>query len=143
MKRILCLVLALCLCLTLLCGCGSRYRYGVNAVQVLVSQDYYLAFRNNDPLYFYVTAALSVLAAEGRVDALATKWLGSPALNYAGQADALEKLQPPEPQDLIICLDINAFPLSYVSNGEFWGLDVELALAVCDKLGWKLKMQPI
>ena len=143
MKRLICLLLALCLVFSL-CACGgSRFRYGINTVQVLVQQEYSLAFRNNDPLYFYVTAALSVLAAEGRVDQLATKWLGSPALNYAKQADALEKLVPPEPQDLIIGLDVNAFPFSYLSNGEYWGLDVELALAVCEKLGWTLKMQPI
>ena len=141
MKRLICILLILCLALSL-CACG-KVRYGVNAVEVLVEQDYYLAFRNNDPLYFYVTAALSVLAAEGRVDALAIKWLGSPALNYAKQADALEKLIPPEPQDLIIGIDINAFPFSYLSNGEPWGLDVELAMAVCEKLGWTLKMQPI
>ena len=143
MKRLICLLLTLCLVFSL-CACGgSRFRYGINTVQILVQQDYSLAFRNNDPLYFYVTAALSVLAAEGRVDQLATKWLGSPALNYAKQADALEKLVPPEPQDLIIGLDVNAFPFSYLSNGEYWGLDVELALAVCEKLGWTLKMQPI
>ena len=143
MKRFLCILLVLCLLLPL-AGCGrSRFRYGINTVEVLVSQDYSLAFRNNDPLYFYVTAALSVLAAEGRVDQLATKWLGSPALNYAKQADALELLVPPEPQDLIIGLDINSFPFSYLSNGEYWGLDVELAMAVCEKLGWTLKMQPI
>ena len=141
MKKWICLLLALCLVLSL-CGCG-RMRYGINIVEVLVEQDYSLAFRNNDPLYFYVTAALSVLAAEGRTDALAIKWLGSPALNYSKQADALDKLQPPEPQDLIIGLDINAFPFSYLSNGEYWGLDVELAMAVCEKLGWNLKMQPI
>ena len=142
-KRILCLLLALCLTLSL-CGCGkSRFRYGVNTIEVLIEQDYSLAFRNNDPLYFYVTAALSVLAAEGRVDALSAKWLGSNALNYAKQADALEKLVPPEPQDLIIGLDINSFPFAYLSNGEYWGLDVELAMAVCEKLGWTLKIQPI
>ncbi len=141
MKRFISFLLAAALCLTL-CGCG-RARYGINTVEILVEQDYSLAFRNNDPLYFYVTAALSVLAAEGRVDALANKWLGSPALSYAGQADALEKLQPPEPQTLIIGLDVNSFPFSYLSNGEYWGLDVELAMAVCEKLGWTLKMQPI
>ena len=108
-KRLLALLLVLCLTMPL-CACGRKFGYGVNAVEVLVSQDYALAFRNNDPLYFYVTAALSVLAAEGQVDALAVKWLGSPALNFAKQADALEKLQPPEPQDLIIGLDINSFP---------------------------------
>ena len=38
---------------------------------------------------------------------------------------------------------MNSFPFSYLSNGEFWGLDVELAMAVCEKLGWTLKMQSI
>ena len=143
MKRFLCILLVLCMLLPL-GGCGrSKFRYGIDTVQVLVQQDYSLAFRNNDPLYFYVTAALSVLAAEGRVDQLAVKWLGSAALNYSKQADALEKLVPPEPQDLIIGLDVNSFPFSYLSNGEYWGLDVELAMAVCEKLGWTLKMQPI
>ena len=142
MKRLIGFLLALCLLLTL-CGCGGKFRYGISTVEVLVEQDYSLAFRNNDPLYFYVMAALSVLAAEGRVDALAIKWLGSPALRFAKDAEALEKLQPPEPQDLIIGLDINSFPFSYLSNGEYWGLDVELALEVGDKLGWTLKMQPI
>ena len=143
MRKLVCILLVLCLLLPL-CGCGrSRFRYGINVVEVLVEHDYSLAFRNNDPLYFYVTAALSVLAAEGRVDALSTRWLGKTALNYAKQADALEKLVPPEPQDLIVGMDINSFPFSYLSNGEFWGLDVELAMAVCEKLGWNLKMQAI
>ena len=137
----ICALLALCVMLGA-AGCGG-FKYGVNEVQVLVEQDYSLAFRNNDPLYFYVTAALSVLAAQGKVDELAIKWLGSAALNFPKQADALEKLQPPEERDLIIGLDINSFPMSYVTNGEFWGLDVELAIAVCDLLGWNLKMQQI
>ena len=141
MKKSICLLLAVCLMATA-CGCGG-FSYGVNTIQVLQEQDYSLAFRNNDPVYFYVTAALSVLAAQGQVDALASKWLGSPCLNFAKQADALEKLQPPEPQDLIIGIDINSFPMAYVSNGDYWGLDVELAMAVCALLGWNLKMQPI
>ena len=141
MKKSICLLLAVCLMATV-CGCGG-FSYGVNTIQVLQEQDYSLAFRNNDPVYFYVTAALSVLAAQGQVDALASKWLGSPCLNFAKQADALEKLQPPEPQDLIIGIDINSFPMAYVSNGDYWGLDVELAMAVCALLGWNLKMQPI
>lgn len=143
MKKVICILLVLCILLPL-CACGGNSRsYGVNVVQTLVEQDYSLAFRNNDPLYFYVTAALSVLAAQGRVDALATKWLGGPVLNFPAQADALEKLRPPEPQDLIIGVDINAFPMAYISNGEYWGLDVELAIAVCELLGWTLKIQTI
>ena len=120
MKKIIAFLLVLCMVLAM-CACGSP-GYGVNVVQTLVEQEYSLAFRVNDPLYFYVTAALSVLAAQGRVDALAIKWLGSPALNFEKQADALEVLQPPEPQDLIVGVDINSFPMAYVSNGEYWGL---------------------
>ena len=143
MKRFICFLLVLCMVLSM-CACGGSGRgYGVNVVQTLVEQDYSLAFRNNDPLYFYVTAAISVLAAQGKVDALAIKWLGSPALNFAKQADALDLLQPPEPQNLIIGIDINSFPMAYVSNGEYWGLDVELAMATCELLGWTLKIQPI
>ena len=62
----ICVLLALCVMLGA-AGCGG-FKYGVNEVQVLVEQDYSLAFRNDDPLYFYVTAALSVLAAQGKVD---------------------------------------------------------------------------
>ena len=144
MKKLVCLLLVLCIVLSM-CACGSSTgrSYGVNVVQTLVEQDYSLAFRNNDPLYFYVTAAISVLAAQGRVDALSTKWLGGPKLNFAAQADALEILQPPEPRTLTIGIDINSFPMAYVSNGEYWGLDVELAIAACELLGWTLKIQPI
>ena len=140
-KKIICILLVLCTVMTA-AGCGG-FKYGINSVQVLVEQDYSIAFRNNDPLYFYVTAALSVLAAQGKVDELALKWLGSPALSFSKDAEALGKLQPPEQRKLIIGMDINSFPMSYLSNGEFWGLDVELAMAVCQLLGWELKMQAI
>ena len=141
MKRFICLLLVLCM-LPGLCACGGT-SYGVNTVQVLVQQDYSLAFRNNDTVYFYVTAALSVLAAEGKVDELSMKWLGHADLNFAKQADALSNLQPPEPQDLRIGVDINSFPMAYLSNGEYWGFDVELAIAACEKLGWNLMIQSI
>ena len=68
MKRFVCILLVLCLVLGL-CACGG-FKYGVKEVQVLMEQDYSLAFRNNDPVDLYVTAAISVLAAQGKVDEL-------------------------------------------------------------------------
>jgi len=141
MKKLICVLLIACIALSC-CACGNS-GYGVSAVQVLVEQDYSLAFRNNDLTYYYVTAALSVLAAEGKVDELSVKWLGNRDITFAKQADALDMLQPPEPQDFIIGIDINSFPMAYASNDTYWGFDVELAMAVCEKLGWTLKMQPI
>ncbi len=143
MKKLICILLILATAFSL-CACGGSVSYGVNAAQVLVPQDYYLGFRNNDPLYFYVTAGLSVLAAEGRVEALSSKWLGNAnAVAFARQADALDKLQPPEPRTLIVGIDINSFPFAYDSNGEYWGYDVELSMALCEKLGWTLQLQVI
>ncbi len=140
MKRALCLLLALCLCLSC-AACGGSY--GVREVQTLVEQDYSLAFRTGDPLAMYVAAALEVLSYEGTVNELSVKWFGDRIVEFDRRADALEKTGMPEPRDFIIGMDINSFPLAYISNGEFWGFDVELAMAVCERLGWTLKMQAI
>lgn len=142
MKRFLCVLLVLCLVLGL-SACGG-FKYGVKEVQVLMEQDYSLAFRNNDPVYLYVTAAISVLAAQGKVDELSLKWLGSAdAIKFAKQADALDALPPAEKRVFTVGMDINSFPLAYISNGEFWGLDAELARAVAALLGWELRFQAI
>ena len=63
MKKFVCIVLALCLCLSC-CACGAG-SYGVKTVLTLVEQEYSLAFRNDDGIYFYVTAAIEQLNAEG------------------------------------------------------------------------------
>lgn len=142
MKRLLCILLVLCIVLST-CACGG-FSYGVKEIQVLMEQDYSIAFRNNDPLSFYVTAAISVLAAQGKVEELSLKWLGSAnAINFAKQADAMDNLPPPEPRIFTVGMDINSFPLAYISNGEFWGLDAELARAVAELLGWELRFQAI
>ena len=39
--------------------------------------------------------------------------------------------------------EITGVPVAYTSGGNYWGFDVELAQAVCDKLGWGLQIQPI
>lgn len=49
-----------------LCACGGS-TYGVRELEVLVEQEYSLAFRNDDSTYNYVTAAIETLNAEGTV----------------------------------------------------------------------------
>ena len=139
--RILCLLLVLALAFTA-AGCGSS-GYGVKTTQTLVEQDYSLAFRVNDPTVYYVSAAIQVLAAQGKVDELATKWFGSHAVSFEKNASALDNLAVPENKTFIIGVDVNSFPLVYISNGIYWGFDIELAIAVTDLLGWTLKEQQI
>lgn len=141
-KTVIPLVLLIALCLSL-CACGSYSGYGVSSIVTLVEQDYSLGFRNDDPVYFYVTAALETLAAEGRIEQLTAKWFGQDIISFRKNADALSQLTPPDPRVFIIGVDINAFPMAYLSNGQYWGFDVELANAVCERLGWTLQMQAI
>ncbi len=141
MKRFLCILLLLGLCLSL-CACGGSPRE-VQTVTTMVEQDYSLAFRTGDPTAYYVAAAIEELNAEGLVDELSVKWFGSRMVNFGKNAQALDKLEQPQPRDLIIGVDINSFPMAYMTAGQYWGFDVELASAVCDKLGWKLKIQQI
>lgn len=143
MKKIVCLLLAAVLLLGC-SACGSSIGGGVRTIKTMVQQDYSLAFRVGDPTKDYVQAALAVLTAEGRVDELATKWFGGRIITFERDALALEKLdEQPTPRDLIVGVDVNSFPMAYLSRGEFWGFDVELAMAVADRLGWTLKLQPI
>ena len=59
----ICAVLILCMAFSL-CACGGS-TYGVRELEVLVEQEYSLAFRNDDSTYNYVTAAIETLNAEG------------------------------------------------------------------------------
>lgn len=142
MKRIICILLVLCLCAPL-AACGGGTTYGVKAAEVLLSQEYSLAFRNNDPLIYYVVAGLKVLAAQGKVDELSSKWFGSKAVTFEKDASALDDLAVPKEKTFIIGVDANSFPFVYVSNDQFWGFDIELAIALTELLGWKLQTQGI
>ena len=106
-KKLICLLLLLALCLSL-AGCGG-VSYGVNPVITLVSQEYSMAFRNGDSLYYYVTAALEELSAEGAITELSRKWLGSNMVSFPKKAGALSAYQPPEPRIFIIGVDENDF----------------------------------
>ena len=143
MKKTICILLALCLCLSC-AACGSKpSRHGVQTIQVLVQQDYSLAFRAYDNTEIYVTAAIEVLSAQGKVDELAQKWFGERIISFPRNAEALDEYEEIVSRDLIIGIDINSFPLAYVANGQYWGFDVEFANSVCGLLGWNLKIQPI
>ena len=141
MKRFLILLLILGMCLSL-SGCGGSARE-VETVVTLVEQEYSIAFRTGDPLAYYVAAAIEVLNAEGLVDELSLKWFGSRMVNFGKNDKALEILGMPEPRSFIIGVDVNSFPMVYLTGGQYWGFDIEFATAVCEKLNWELRIQSI
>ena len=144
MKKFTVILIILSLLLAL-CGCGSSGEYGVKTVQTLVEQDYSIAFRVGDPTIYYVSAAIQVLNAQGKVGELSAKWLGdSKAVSFGSDAEALDITGMPEPRTFLVGIDLGSFPFAYSdSNGYYWGYDIELANAVCELLGWELSLQPI
>lgn len=151
MKKAVSILLLLALCLPLAaCGKGSGgSAYGVRVLETLVEQEYSLAFRNNDPTGEIVEAALKVLAAEGTVDELSVRWFGSRMIDFEKDIHALDEsvLAAKElkiyPRDFIIGVDVNSFPMAYVTDGNYWGFDVQLAMLLAERLGWTLRIQSI
>ena len=142
LKKCICLLLVISIC-PLTSACGGGTGYGVKAVMTLVEQEYSIAFRNDDPIAYYVIGAIQALDEEGKLSELSTKWFGQRIISFPRTNIRLSDLPEPGYRDFIIGLDINSFPLAYQANGEYWGFDIEFAIAVAEKLGWHIKMQPI
>lgn len=138
LKRIISLVLVLCMALTL-CACGKTGG-AYTVVETINEGKYAIGFRNDDPIADYVEAALKVLSANGKVAELEVRWFNDTNITDFGKdTNALAKLGEVPERTLIMGLDPDHFPMSYVSNGVYMGFDVELCREVCNLLGWELK----
>ena len=133
------IVLTLCISVSL-CACGigsgsSRYK----VVKTLSKDNCYIGFRNDDQIAYYMMGALSMLIADGTVTNISRKWLDSDPVSLEGNAEALSKkdLKGLEKRTVIIGVDENSYPLAFRQDNSYGGFNVELAQAVCDKLGWK------
>lgn len=140
-KRIMSLLLIMCMVLCL-CACGGGGKY--KAVKTVRSQDYSIGFRNGDSTYHYIDKALRELAYNGTIDDLAAKWFGSKnAVDFPSTKDALSELGYIAPREFIIGVDLDSAPMAFTNGDGYDGFDIELAKAVCEKLGWSLKVQAI
>lgn len=136
-RKILALALTLCLMLPLT-GCGEvvgRYRI----VETLGEQSYAIGFRNDDYVRYYVEAALQELAADGTISGLANSWFIEDNTYFVSRSNALAQFEGIPSRTLLVGADPDAYPLSYQENGQFTGFDVELARAVCERLGWDVQ----
>ena len=134
--RLAALLLVLCLMLPL-AGCGKvvgRYR----VLETLATQEFSIGYRENDYVRYYVDAALQTLAADGTVGTLAYKWFGEDKTSFSKNINALEQAGQAAPRTLLIGVDADAFPMSYLDGETYSGFDVELAREVCSRLGWTL-----
>lgn len=141
-KRIFALLLAAVLLLGL-CACGKD-ESAYTVIETVGEKRYCTAFRLDDKLSVPVTAAMSVLAANGELSALSSQWLGEDIICLEGSSDAVSLLaEPVEPRTLIVGVENEYAPLAYSDGGEYIGMSVDIANAIGSLLGWEIKIQPI
>ena len=138
--------LALLLCVSvLLClpACGSdnsRYR----VLSTVGQRSYALVFRLGDRQAEPVTAAMDVLAGNGRLSQICRQWLHEDRITLRGDDGALEKLEePPVPRVLIAGVEADTPPLGYPEGEGYAGMSVDIARELTSLLGWELRIQPI
>lgn len=130
-------------------ACGGPPQTGNRVLAEVGSQELAMAFRAGDPVGVLVPAALQELAAEGTVAATAVRWFGSDPTEFSPEqgavAAALESLglDAPPQRTFILGVDAGAIPFAFSRDEGYTGFDVELAQAVCGKLGWEFQVQPI
>ena len=140
-KRIAALLLALALCVS--CTACSKTVGSYRVVKTLGTEQFRIGFRDGDQAAVYVNAALKVLAADGTIHSLALKWFGTDNTTFDSDAGALDALGDLPQRTFIMGLNEERFPMSYADGDGYSGFDVELAQAVCARLGRTLQYQPI
>ena len=150
-KRLLALVtVCACFALALVClsGCGgSSAKYKV--IETIQEEHYAVAFKlGDDNLAAVVTATMAELDKEGVVKEIAERYAdeGADYANWileapkeAGDASAI-----PAGFTLKLGFDAAYPPYGFIADdGTYAGFDIDLAKAVCEKLGWSLQLQAI
>ncbi|MGN1001174.1 MAG: transporter substrate-binding domain-containing protein [Oscillospiraceae bacterium] len=143
MKRFIAALLALVLALSL-CAC-SKDEYGTyRVVEVIGTKQYGTVCRAGDKAAQAVDAAMKVLAANGTLSALSVQWLGRDVISLEGDPEALNKLEEEiAPRTFIVGVEADLKPLSYTEGDSTQGLNVDIAQALGQLLGWDIVILPI
>lgn len=141
-KRLVAFALVICLILSFsACGKSSG---GYRIIKSFGSEEFAIGFRNNDYVRYYFEAAIKTLAAEGTIHSIALQWFSRDDTSFASDANALEIIGQLPVRSVTVGVDIDSFPMSYLDEiGNYSGFDVDVARAVCSRLGWTIKFLPI
>lgn len=137
------LVLALALPVS---GCGKMKSMSFKVVGELNSEEFRVAFRQDDPLCEIVTAAMKELCAEGHFSRLSAQYLGADYSCFPAEADALRNVDAEivSGRKLRIGVQSGIAPLcSQREDGSFAGLIPDVAELVAAKLGWTFEYMAI
>lgn len=104
-----------------------------------VEEEYAICLKKgNDELLEKINGALKELKEDGTVDSIMS--------NYIGDAIGETPYESPEDVDrsngtLVMATNAEFEPYEYHEGDEIVGIDVDIAQAICDKLGYELKIE--
>lgn len=142
-RRAAALILAVCMVLPL-CGCSTGTDGNYRILKTFSEHEFRIGFRNDDYVRYYVEACAQTLSAEGVFHKLAMEWFGEDNMKFPENPDALESVGAIPYRSIIVGVDTNVFPMSYINaEGVYDGFDVAAVRAVCERLGWDVRFLDI
>lgn len=103
-------------------------------------EDYAICFQKNSTLKADVDAALKTLIDDGSVKKIVDKYI-----NNSGEAKVgvtVAKVDTDKP-DLVMATNAEFPPYEYIDGDEYYGIDVEVAKIIADKLGYDLVIENV
>ena len=99
-------------------------------------ETYAICLKKDSPLTAKVNAALAKLDADGTLDRIRMNYLG----DNAGTMPYIKKDVERPNGVLVMATNAEFAPYIYFVGGDIVGIDADIAQAVCDELGYELKM---
>lgn len=153
MKKIFAAALSAVMLLTVaLGGCGQSNADAKYVVldEALADEQYVIGFRKDDlSLKEEVNKILSDMKADGSLGEISTKWFGSDVTTvpetYEKAETTDDSLQQVKDKGvLVLGLDDSFPPMGYRDDDQnIVGFDIDVATAVCERMGVELQPQPI
>ncbi len=153
MKKIFAAALSAVMLLTVaLGGCGQSNADAKYVVldEALADEEYVIGFRKDDlSLKEEVNKILSDMKADGSLGEISTKWFGSDVTTvpetYEKAETTDDSLQQIKDKGvLVLGLDDSFPPMGYRDDDQnIVGFDIDVATAVCERMGVELQPQPI
>lgn len=145
MKKFITVCMAAMMALSLLAGCGSKDNTGaseksaaVKVIDIELTQEQY-AFgvdKTQPELLEQVNAFVKEIKEDGTLDAICEKYFGG------GEPVAVKSAELDNSKDQLIVATNAAFePFEYMDGDSYYGIDMEIAQLLADKLGKELVIQ--
>lgn len=103
-------------------------------------EDYAICFQKGSELKAKVDAALKALIDDGSVKKIVDKYINNSGDELAGVP---VQFADTDKEDLVMATNAEFLPYEYIDGDMYYGIDVEVAQLIANKLGYDLKIENV